>query len=63
MDTFNINEITYGVKIICVILGIWLAAAGITGCGIKVGENTMLGTPEFAKTVYHGELQLRKQRK
>lgn len=53
---------TYNViKYCCIGLAMWFVACSTSACGVKLGDNTMIGTPSFAATVYAGELELKKR--
>lgn len=50
------------VKLTVVILGMMLVGVSCSACGVKMGENSMIGTPSFIETVYKGEIALKKER-
>lgn len=60
IDTEIISTSYDVVKYLTVSLAMFGIAACTSACGVKLGQNTMVGTPSFAQTVYKGELELAK---
>lgn len=56
----DLGSVYTSVKLAVIVVAMWFVAM-FSACGFTVGDNTIIGTPSFAKTVYDGKKQLQEE--